>query len=155
MYMRRWPGTVDDPKLSSSLYFLFVINLITRSKKICRLGRSLKNCGTIHYDNDKGRAPISYLPHVVLVRLYTRHQSWIWYVISMERVVCFRWVTKHIFVIVIVRNNIMSDEWIPVEDVRLRPKYFNLCCIAIMSSRILEKYGVNAAYLSGGYTKKR
>ena len=25
-----------------------MINLITRSKKICRLGRSLKNCGTIH-----------------------------------------------------------------------------------------------------------
>jgi len=26
-----------------------VISLITRSKTICRLGRSLKNCGTIHY----------------------------------------------------------------------------------------------------------
>jgi len=25
-----------------------VINLITRSKQICRIGRSLTNCGTIH-----------------------------------------------------------------------------------------------------------
>jgi len=29
-------------------YFLIVINLITRSKKICRMGRRLINCGTIH-----------------------------------------------------------------------------------------------------------
>ena len=35
-------------KIQKKAYFLFVINLITRSKKICRLGRSLKICGTIH-----------------------------------------------------------------------------------------------------------
>ena len=37
-------------------YFLFVVNLITRSKKICHLGRSLKICGTSHcmiYDHNK------------------------------------------------------------------------------------------------------
>jgi len=35
-------------KVQKKAYFLFVINLITRSKKICCMGRSLKNCGTIH-----------------------------------------------------------------------------------------------------------
>ena len=35
-------------KIQKKAYFLFVINFITRSKKICRLGRSLKNCGTIY-----------------------------------------------------------------------------------------------------------
>ena len=35
-------------KIQKKAYFQFVINLITRSKKICRMGRSLKNCGTIH-----------------------------------------------------------------------------------------------------------
>ena len=33
--------------IQKKAYFLFVINLITRSKKICRLGRSLKRCETI------------------------------------------------------------------------------------------------------------
>jgi len=30
-------------------YILCVINLITRSKKIYRIRRDLKNCGTMHY----------------------------------------------------------------------------------------------------------
>ena len=36
--------------IQKKAHFLFVINVITRSKKICRLGRSLKICGTIHYE---------------------------------------------------------------------------------------------------------
>ena len=35
-------------KIQKKAHFLFVINLITKSKKICRLGRSLKICETIH-----------------------------------------------------------------------------------------------------------
>ena len=35
-------------KTQKKAYFLFVINLITRSKQIYRKGRSLKMCGTIH-----------------------------------------------------------------------------------------------------------
>ena len=35
-------------KIQKKAYFLFVINLITRSKKICCLGRSLKICETIN-----------------------------------------------------------------------------------------------------------
>ena len=36
-------------KKQKKAYFLFMINLITRSKKICRMGRRLKNCGTIYF----------------------------------------------------------------------------------------------------------
>ena len=35
-------------------YFLFVINIITKSKKICCMGRSLKICGTIHLLSSAG-----------------------------------------------------------------------------------------------------
>ena len=36
-------------KLQKKAYFLFVINLITRPKTICRMGRSLQICGTFYY----------------------------------------------------------------------------------------------------------
>ena len=36
-------------KIQKKAYFLFAINLITISKKMCRLGRSLTICGTIHW----------------------------------------------------------------------------------------------------------
>jgi len=40
-----WPRTYKK----AYMYFLFVINLITRSKKICRIGRSLKMCGATRW----------------------------------------------------------------------------------------------------------
>jgi len=39
----------SDPENTKESILPVCDNLITRSKKICRLGRSLKNCGTIHY----------------------------------------------------------------------------------------------------------
>ena len=39
--------------MQKKAYFLFEINLITRSKKIWRLVRSLKICGTIHWWSDQ------------------------------------------------------------------------------------------------------
>ena len=48
-----------------------MINLITRSKKICRFGRSLKSCGTIH-------CPLCIPKEKLFLTLYLFILGWLW-----------------------------------------------------------------------------